>query len=199
MKDSSLPWTAAWLVLCVAGSCFIFTFAPWSPCTAFPLRLPLLQSNVPVKPPFLCASYYTQTLTAKRHMCPSECYTQMWHKDTEDKIFPRAHWQALNPFAVKFLLQPLPKLQNITRLHTGDVSLYQESIYTWKGVKEQQKTFHTTALNWLHRRLICCIFPSAETFYLLPPKTLHVWQHRKPQIFIRLRERCIVNGEYKLL
>lgn len=155
MKDSSLPWTAVWLALCVAGSCFIFTFAPWSPCTAFPLRLPLLQSNVPVKPPFLCASYYTQTLTAKRHTCPSECYAQMWHKDTEDKIFSQAHWQALNPFSVKFLLQPLVKLQNPTPLPIGDVSLYQESTDTWKGVKEQQKTFHRAALNWLHRRLIC--------------------------------------------
>lgn len=87
-KDLSLPWTAAWLVLHVTGLCFIFTFALWSPCTTFPLRSPLQQSNVHVKPPFLCASYYTQTLTAKRYMCPSQCYTQMRHKDTEDTTFP---------------------------------------------------------------------------------------------------------------
>lgn len=72
--------------------CFIFTFALWSPCTTFPLRFPLQQSNVHVKPPFLCASYYTQTLTAKRHTCPSQCYTQTWHKEMEDKTFPSSSW-----------------------------------------------------------------------------------------------------------
>lgn len=83
-----LPWTAAWLVLRITGLCFIFTFALWSPSTTFPPRFPLQQSNVHVKPLFLCASYYTQTLTARRHMCSSRSCTQMWHKDTEDKTFP---------------------------------------------------------------------------------------------------------------
>lgn len=60
----------------------------------------------------VCLILHTNSYSQRTHMSKWVLCTDV--TQSRRKRFPQAHGQALKPFAVKFLLPPLPRLQNPT-------------------------------------------------------------------------------------